>query len=99
MAKVAKLKVCLDLELEAERGADITQPIAKKFGVTQSQLALAWCLKNENVSSVITGTSRPDHFVENVKCLRALETLTAENMDEIDRVMENKPALDPPRQD
>jgi aryl-alcohol dehydrogenase-like predicted oxidoreductase len=69
------------------------------LGATQSQLALAWCLKNENVSSVITGASRPDQIVENVKCLAVLEKLTAEIMDEIDRVIENKPNPDPARQD
>jgi len=62
-------------------------------------MALAWCLKNENVSSVITGASRPEQIVENVKCLGVLEKLTSEIMDEIDGVMGNKPALDPARQD
>jgi tetratricopeptide (TPR) repeat protein len=41
-------------------------PIAEKLGVTQSQLALAWCLKNQNVSSVITGASRPDSTLSSV---------------------------------
>jgi len=67
--------------------------------MTQSQLALAWCLKNENVSSVIIGASRPEQIVENVKCLGLLKKLTPEIMDEIDQVMGNKPALDPARQD
>lgn len=97
VAKVAKLKVCSDLQRSDE--ADIEQLIAEKLGVTQSQLALSWCLKNENVSSVITGASRPDQIVENVKCLGVLEKLTGEIMDEIDQVMVNKPALDPARQD
>ena len=67
--------------------------------MTQSQMALAWCLKNENVSSVITGASRPEQIVENVKCLGVLEKPTPDIMDEMDGVMENKPALDPARQD
>jgi aryl-alcohol dehydrogenase-like predicted oxidoreductase len=99
VAKVGKLKVCLNPERKRWRGADIWQPIAEKLGATQSQLALAWCLKNENVSSVITGASRPDQIVENVKCLAVLEKLTAEIMHEIDRVIENKPTQDPARQD
>ena len=99
VAKVGKLKVCLNPERKRGGGADIRQPIAEKLGATQSQLALAWCLKNANVSSVITGASRPDQIVENVKCLAVLEKLTAEIMNEIDRVIENKPATDPARQD
>lgn len=67
--------------------------------MTQSQLALAWCLKNENVSSVITGASRPEQIVENVKCLQILDKLTPEVMGEIDALVGNKPALDPARQD
>ena len=75
------------------------KPIAEKLGVTQSQLALAWCLKNENVSSVITGASRPEQIVENVKCLQVLGKLTLKVMDEIDSLIGSKPALDPARQD
>lgn len=67
--------------------------------MTQAQLALAWCLKNENVSAVITGASRPEQIVENVKCLAVLKKLTPEIMDKIDRVIGNKPAQDPARQD
>jgi len=75
------------------------KPIADKLGVTQSQLALAWCLKNPNVSSVITGASRPEQIVENVKCLTVIDKLTPEIMDEVDRLVGSKPKLDPARQD
>jgi aryl-alcohol dehydrogenase-like predicted oxidoreductase len=67
--------------------------------VTQSQLALAWCLKNPNVSSVITGASRPEQIVENVNCLAVIDKLTPEIMDEIDMLVGSKPKLDPARQD
>jgi aryl-alcohol dehydrogenase-like predicted oxidoreductase len=77
----------------------LLQPIAENLGVTQSQLALAWCLKNENVSSVITGASRPEQIVENVRCLQILDKLTPEIMAEIDDLVGSKPALDPARQD
>jgi aryl-alcohol dehydrogenase-like predicted oxidoreductase len=75
------------------------QPIAEELGATQSQLALAWCLKNENVSSVITGASRPEQIVENVKSLQFLDKLTPEVMQRIDELVGSKPALDPARQD
>lgn len=66
--------------------------------MTLSQLALAWCLKNENVSSVITGASRPEQIVENVGCLQVLDKLTPEIMSEIDEIV-GKIVLDPARQD
>lgn len=75
------------------------KPITDKLGISQSALALAWCLKNPNVSSVITGASRPEQIVQNVKCLQVLEKLTPEIMAEIDVAVGNKPKLDPARQD
>ena len=74
------------------------QPIADSLGITQSQLALAWCLKNPNVSSVITGASRPEQILENVKCLEAVDKLTPEIMEAIDELV-GKPKRDPDRQD
>lgn len=70
-----------------------------ELGVSQSQLALAWCLKNENVSSVITGASRPEQIAENVKSLQILDKITPEIMRRIDDLIGSKPALDPARQD
>ncbi|CAJ2509732.1 Uu.00g056320.m01.CDS01 [Anthostomella pinea] len=72
--------------------------VAEKLGATQSQLALAWCLKNPNVTSVITGASRPEQIVENVECLEILDKLTPEIMGEIDEIADNKIVLDPARQ-
>ncbi|KAF2845891.1 Aldo/keto reductase [Plenodomus tracheiphilus IPT5] len=74
------------------------KPIADKLGVSQSQLSLAWCLKNPNVSAVITGASRPEQIVENCKALQVLEKLTPEILAEIDAIV-GKIDLDPARQD
>jgi aryl-alcohol dehydrogenase-like predicted oxidoreductase len=56
-------------------------------------------LKNPNVSSVITGASRPEQIVENVKSIQILDKLTAEILKEIDDLVGSKPTLDPARQD
>jgi voltage-dependent potassium channel beta subunit len=66
-------------------------PIAKELGCTQAQLALAWCLKNPNVSTVITGASRAEQVVENMKALDVVPKLTADVMTRIDGVLQNKP--------
>jgi aryl-alcohol dehydrogenase-like predicted oxidoreductase len=73
--------------------------LADKLGVKLSQLALAWCLKNENVVSVITGASRPEQILDNVKSLELLPKLTSEVMEELDEYLQNRPGRDPARQD
>jgi voltage-dependent potassium channel beta subunit len=65
--------------------------VAKKIGATQAQLALAWTLKNDNVTVVLTGASRPSQVVENFKTLQFLDKLTPEIMDEIEAILETKP--------
>jgi len=70
-------------------------PIAKKLDATLAQLALAWTLKNPHVSSTITGASKPEQVVENVKAVALTAKLTPELMAEIETVLANKPA--PPK--
>ena len=53
-------------------------PIAGELGCTPAQLALAWCLNNPNVSTVITGASRPEQVVENMGALDVVPRLTTE---------------------
>jgi aryl-alcohol dehydrogenase-like predicted oxidoreductase len=43
------------------------QPIADELGLTMAQLAVAWVLQNDDVSSAIVGASRPEQVAENVK--------------------------------
>jgi voltage-dependent potassium channel beta subunit len=59
-------------------------PVALDLGCTLAQLALAWCLKNPHVTSVITGASRPAQVVENLKALDVVPKLTPEVMARID---------------
>jgi voltage-dependent potassium channel beta subunit len=68
-------------------------PIADGIGVSLPHLALAWCLKNPNVSTVITGASRVEQLRDNLKALDAVERLTPEVMTAIDNVV-GKPETD-----
>lgn len=68
------------------------EPIAQKLDIKMATLALAWVLRNPNVSSAITGASSPEQVRENMKALAAVEKLTPEIMNEIDEVLGNKPA-------
>jgi aryl-alcohol dehydrogenase-like predicted oxidoreductase len=67
------------------------QPVAAELGGTLAQLAIAWCAKNPNVSTVITGASRPEQVVENMKALDVLPKLTPDVMERIDGILRNKP--------
>jgi voltage-dependent potassium channel beta subunit len=60
------------------------EPIAKELDCTLSQLALAWCLKNPFVSTVITGASRVEQVHENMKAGEVAERIRPEMMERID---------------
>jgi voltage-dependent potassium channel beta subunit len=58
--------------------------IADELDISLTQLALAWCVKNPHVSTVITGASSADQVRENMTALDAVPLLTKEIMDRID---------------
>lgn len=60
--------------------------IADELGVSLTQLSLAWCAKNPNVSTVITGASSAAQVRENMTALDALDLLTDEVMERIDLI-------------
>jgi voltage-dependent potassium channel beta subunit len=70
------------------------QPIAADLGCSLAQLAIAWCLKNPNVSTVITGASRVEQVTENFKALEVVPKLTPEVMVRIEGVLQNDPNKD-----
>jgi aryl-alcohol dehydrogenase-like predicted oxidoreductase len=46
---------------------DRLRPVASEAGLSMSQLALAWVLRQENVSSAIIGASRPEQVEDNAR--------------------------------
>ncbi|MCP4140951.1 MAG: voltage-dependent potassium channel subunit beta [Chloroflexi bacterium] len=66
--------------------------IADEIGCSMAQLALAWTLKNQNVSTTITGASRVEQVVENMKALDYVVQLTPDVMEAIEDILANKPA-------
>jgi voltage-dependent potassium channel beta subunit len=84
-------------EFESDEGqqrivkTEALRPIAAELDCSLSQLALAWCLKNPHVSSVITGASRPEQVLENIQALDVVPHLTEEVMERIETVLDNKP--------
>jgi voltage-dependent potassium channel beta subunit len=65
--------------------------IADELGTTMARLALAWCLKNPHVSTVITGASKISQVKENMKALDVVPQLTDDVMTTIEAVLGNKP--------
>ena len=83
----------LQRELVQEKIEKVRQltPIAEELGSSMAQLALAWCLKNPDVSTVITGASRPEQVRENMGALDLVGRLTPEVMERIEGILDNKP--------
>jgi len=69
-------------------------PLAAELECSLAQLALAWCLTNPNVSTVITGASRPDQVTENMAAMEVAERLTGDVLDTIEGILDNKPEPD-----
>ncbi len=69
--------------------------VANSLGCTTAQLALAWCLLNPNVSTVITGASRASQLEENLKALEIVKQLTPDVVETIEEILDNKPELPP----
>ncbi|RKU40422.1 hypothetical protein DL546_002364 [Coniochaeta pulveracea] len=85
-------------ELKSEKGqAEIAKvreltKVAERLGGSTASLAIAWAIKNENVSTVILGASKPSQIEENCKALQLVPKLTPEVMEEIEKILDNKPA-------
>jgi aryl-alcohol dehydrogenase-like predicted oxidoreductase len=64
--------------------------VANELGVSMSQLALAWCLRRPEITSVITGATRPQQVLDNVKAadIRLSDDVQAQ----IEGILANTPA-------
>ncbi len=63
------------------------EAVAKDLGCTLAQLALAWCVRNPHVSTVITGATRVEQISENMKALDVVPELTTEVLARIDAIV------------
>ncbi|KAG0163731.1 hypothetical protein DFQ28_003316 [Apophysomyces sp. BC1034] len=65
--------------------------VAQRVGCTPAQLAIAWSLRNPDVSTVIIGASTPAQAKENIQALKLRHLLTDDVLTELDRILANKP--------
>ena len=54
-------------------------------------LALAWAVKNPNVTTVLLGATKPSQLTENLGAVDVARKLTAAHMARIDEILDNKP--------
>ncbi len=71
------------------------EPIARELGTSLAQLCLAWCARNPNVSSVITGASRPEQVKENMKALEVIPKLTPDVLSRMEEAVKGVTDLHP----
>jgi voltage-dependent potassium channel beta subunit len=68
--------------------------LAADLGYSLPQLAIAWCLKNPNVSTVILGASKTEQLKETLKSGEVVALLTPEVMTAIEEIVGNKPKVE-----
>jgi voltage-dependent potassium channel beta subunit len=72
-----------------QQQVDMVKQLAKlahDLDGTMAQLAIAWCLKNPNVSSVITGATKLDQLLDNLGAIEMKSKLTPEVMNAINKI-------------
>ncbi len=69
--------------------------VADDLGCSTAQLALAWCLRNDNVSTVITGASKPSQVEENMQALDVADKIDDATEARIESILDNKPDARP----
>ena len=79
-----------DNQIQLAKIRALTQ-LAEENGISTTHLALAWCLKNPNVSTVILGASRLSQLEDNLKAINVVEKITPDIQAAIETIMENKP--------
>jgi voltage-dependent potassium channel beta subunit len=65
------------------------EAIAKEIDCSLAQLAIAWCLKNPHVSSVITGATQTEQLLDNLGAIQIKSKLTSDIMKQINTISGN----------
>jgi len=76
-----------------EKAKELTK-IANELEIPLAQIALAWCLKNPHVSTVITGASSVKQVEQNLASLEVVDLLDEDVMQKIETILDNKPVID-----
>lgn len=71
--------------------------LAEKLGCTLSQLMTAWCLRNEHVHCTLVGATSVDEMLEQIQALQLMPRLSTNVINELERILDNKPIRLPVR--
>ena len=69
--------------------------LALDMGTSLPKLAIAWCLNNKDVSTVILGASKPHHLEETLQSFELEDQFTPELTEQIEGILGNKPKHPP----
>lgn len=78
------------VEENLEKVRKLTE-LAKEMGTTMPKLAIAWTLKNENVSTAILGASKKEQLEETLQSIELLAMLNDEATEKIESILDNAP--------
>jgi voltage-dependent potassium channel beta subunit len=67
--------------------------LAKELGVSLAALSIAWCVKNEHVTTAILGATKKSQLLDNLDALKVIPLLTIERLKHIDDIVGTKPRL------
>lgn len=73
-----------------EKVKDLSK-LANELSIPLVNLALCWCLKNQNVSTVILGASKIHQLKQNLESVNHTDILDTTIMDRIETILNNKP--------
>lgn len=65
--------------------------LAAELGISLPVLAVAWTLKNPNVSTAILGATKTHQLKENLQAVEAQSKLTEDVMERIESILQNRP--------
>ncbi len=74
-----------------EKIRNLTAYAAEHLECSMTQLALAWCLKNKNVTTVLLGATKPEQLEENLGCLPVVKKLNSDHMAAIEDILHTRP--------
>ncbi len=69
--------------------------LATDAGLSMAQMAILWCMKNPNVSTVILGASKAHQLEENLKVIELRDKYTDALNEEVEQILDNKPEMPP----
>jgi voltage-dependent potassium channel beta subunit len=68
--------------------------LSKQYNISLASLAIAWTIKNPNVTTAILGATKRSQLEDNLKALDVVKLLSPELLVQIENILQNKPAMD-----